>query len=677
MKNVWNTVRSIWPRWGGWIEGGLVALAAWVFLGRYDRHAESIGDMEHWFYEKMMYALLLGGFAAAIGIALRLNSALKQRDRALEAFRGSRDLYRHIVENANEMIFEVDTMGKITYVNKAGERFMGYPVAELLGKQYSDFVLPSHKASVQRAFVVQATRKIPVLYLEAPALSKNGAVIWFGQNVKLKLIDGALAGFSVISRDVTDRREAEQALRSREETIRAIFKQAPLGMVLTDVTGKLLTMNDRYAEMTGYSVEELSGKSFMEITHPDDLLETARLFNGLIEDRSDSYHLEKKYIRKDGTMFWGRVAVSKLRLQDDDKTFAIAMVEDIDEWKRSEERNMQLQSIIEETSDIIATADQRGYLTYLNPAGRRLLGVGDEESVEGLSPRAFFEEEMIGEIKGVVQRAVAAEGRWQGRMPLRSRDGSGVMVSQVILGHRNEKGALDYLSTIARDITKEYAAQMDLERERELLRTLIEAIPDEIAIKDRERKFILANSAAVRALKQVGIEDILGKKDEDLIREPFATIAREEEEEMLASGKALFNRTSNPKRDPVTGKALRALLVTKIPLKDKDGNVDKIVVVNRDVTDLRRAEDERELMISDLQKALADVKTLSGLLPICASCKKIRDDDGYWNKIESFIETHTAAQFSHGLCPECIGQYFPGSSSARSGETTKQENRES
>ena len=72
-----------------------------------------------------------------------------------------------------------------------------------------------------------------------------------------------------------------------------------------------------------------------------------------------------------------------------------------------------------------------------------------------------------------------------------------------------------------------------------------------------------------------------------------------------------------------------------------------------------RSEKERNRVIIDLQEALAKIKTLSGLLPICSYCKNIRDDVGYWNKIETYIKEHTLAEFSHGICPECAKKYFP------------------
>jgi len=78
-----------------------------------------------------------------------------------------------------------------------------------------------------------------------------------------------------------------------------------------------------------------------------------------------------------------------------------------------------------------------------------------------------------------------------------------------------------------------------------------------------------------------------------------------------------------------------------------------------DITDRKLIEEERAKLIEDLQEAVAEVKTLSGLLPICASCKKIRDDKGYWTQIESYIRDHSEAEFSHGICPECAKKLYP------------------
>ncbi|HEX9922163.1 MAG TPA: response regulator [Anaerolineae bacterium] len=73
----------------------------------------------------------------------------------------------------------------------------------------------------------------------------------------------------------------------------------------------------------------------------------------------------------------------------------------------------------------------------------------------------------------------------------------------------------------------------------------------------------------------------------------------------------------------------------------------------------RRAQLERDDLIAELQTALAEVKTLSGLLPICASCKKIRDDQGYWQQVEVYLKQHSDAEFSHGFCPNCLEKLYP------------------
>jgi PAS domain S-box-containing protein len=80
---------------------------------------------------------------------------------------------------------------------------------------------------------------------------------------------------------------------------------------------------------------------------------------------------------------------------------------------------------------------------------------------------------------------------------------------------------------------------------------------------------------------------------------------------------------------------------------------------NRDITERKKSEEQKENLLVNLQEALAKIRTLSGFLPICASCKKIRDDEGYWHQIESYIRDHSDAEFSHGICPTCARRLYP------------------
>lgn len=79
----------------------------------------------------------------------------------------------------------------------------------------------------------------------------------------------------------------------------------------------------------------------------------------------------------------------------------------------------------------------------------------------------------------------------------------------------------------------------------------------------------------------------------------------------------------------------------------------------QEIEERKRTEAEKEQLIAELQKAMQDVKVLSGFLPICASCKKIRDDTGYWRQIEEYISKHSSALFSHGICPDCTKKLYP------------------
>lgn len=105
----------------------------------------------------------------------------------------------------------------------------------------------------------------------------------------------------------------------------------------------------------------------------------------------------------------------------------------------------------------------------------------------------------------------------------------------------------------------------------------------------------------------------------------------------------------------------RWLEVSEVPVKDGDGRVTAVEGIAHDITDRKRIEAERERLIADLQKALSEIKTLRGIIPICASCKKIRDDQGTWQQIESYLRAHGDAEFSHGICPQCFERLYPPS----------------
>lgn len=115
----------------------------------------------------------------------------------------------------------------------------------------------------------------------------------------------------------------------------------------------------------------------------------------------------------------------------------------------------------------------------------------------------------------------------------------------------------------------------------------------------------------------------------------------------------------------VTGNVLTHMNANFSPAINPDGSVAGVIGIFEDISERRLVEKDRERLIRELRDALSKVKRLSGFLPICASCKKIRDDKGYWNQIELYIRDHSEIDFSHGICPECAQKLYPDMTSAK------------
>lgn len=116
----------------------------------------------------------------------------------------------------------------------------------------------------------------------------------------------------------------------------------------------------------------------------------------------------------------------------------------------------------------------------------------------------------------------------------------------------------------------------------------------------------------------------------------------------LIAGEKLHHEVTNVQKDG----SLRYYELHETAVTLPDGSTG-ILTVSTDITERKASDAQREKLIEELKKALAHVKTLRGLLPICASCKKIRDGRGYWNQLETYISRHSDASFTHGLCPDC------------------------
>ena len=153
-----------------------------------------------------------------------------------------------------------------------------------------------------------------------------------------------------------------------------------------------------------------------------------------------------------------------------------------------------------------------------------------------------------------------------------------------------------------------------------------------------------------------------GKNPEDIIGEKIYDIfpSDEAEKRMAVVRKAFASGETIVFDVRVPHKPEDLFFITSVkPVKDAAGTVTSVICISKNITERKKAEQEREKLISELQAALAKIRTLSGLFSICSNCKKIRSDQGKWTQIESYIRDHSDADFSHSICPDCVQKLYP------------------
>jgi PAS domain S-box-containing protein len=186
------------------------------------------------------------------------------------------------------------------------------------------------------------------------------------------------------------------------------------------------------------------------------------------------------------------------------------------------------------------------------------------------------------------------------------------------------------------------------------LRRIFDAIPSSIFVKDTQGHYIFCN-AAFEEYTGLKKDEIVGKTDYDINPRRIADPYHEMDNILLENGDAQDYEVyfQNPDGNN------QAVLFNKACYTNAEGSVMGLVGVITDVTDRKAAEEEKKELIRRLHNALSEIRTLSGLLPICSYCKKVRNDQGYWSKIEQYVQEHSDTQFSHGICPDCLKEHYP------------------
>ncbi len=300
--------------------------------------------------------------------AIECISDISDHRRTEEALRNSEEMYRCIVETANEGIWLLDQDNKIILVNKKMAQMLGYDIDEIMGESLYKFMDEEWEIIARKYSLLKQQGLVETC--EFKYLRKNGDALWALSSItpvydKENNFSGSLAMIT----DITERKKAEEALRNNEEMYRRIVETANEGIGMTDDVGTVLFANHKLAEMLGYDADEMINMSLYDFTFKDDKL----LIDDLMERRrrgvKEVYNI--KYRRKDGSALWAIVVVQPIVDNSGNYVGSLGMVTDI-----SENRKLEMEV---------------AYLDRLNLVGEIAAGIGHEIRNPMTAVRGFLQ----------------------------------------------------------------------------------------------------------------------------------------------------------------------------------------------------------------------------------------------------------------------------------------------
>jgi PAS domain S-box-containing protein len=301
-----------------------------------------------------------------------MESIEAERSRREEHLRRSEAKWRSVAENAPLFVAVVDQSGTMQFLNRFRP---GFEPATVLGRPFYDFLQPQYHA-VARKCLEHVFQTGEGTSYESVGAGSEGSVSDYVTDVGPVIVDGEIIAATLISRDITDRKRAEEALqkahdelerrveertlelakaneqlkreveerrraeeslRQSERRFRDYFEQGLIGMAVTSIDKRWVEVNDRLCEIVGYSREELHQKSWAELTHPDDLELNLQLFNRLLAGEIEHFTFDKRYIKKDGSIVRTTIHTRAFRKDDGTIDHIVLLVEDITARKQAEE----------------------------------------------------------------------------------------------------------------------------------------------------------------------------------------------------------------------------------------------------------------------------------------------------------------------------------------------------
>ena len=273
-----------------------------------------------------------------------------------------------LIENSSDIITLMDKRTTILYESPAIERILGYTPEELIGTKAIDLVHPQDLIKIA-GIVSNKNANADNQIVEYRLKAKDGTWRHLQSTGTNQLDNPAIQAIVFNSRDVTPMREAERALKESEELFRNLFEHSPIGVIMSDLEGRMIKINAQFCKMLGYEKSELLNRKVVTVSYPEDkTLESSysqRVFAGEI----DEYTIEKRFFRKDSSIMWGNLSISVIRNKKGTIQHIIAMVEDITDKKEAAIRLENYKNELEEkvrqrTAELKRSNEELSHFAY-------------------------------------------------------------------------------------------------------------------------------------------------------------------------------------------------------------------------------------------------------------------------------------------------------------------------
>ncbi|MGA9754318.1 MAG: PAS domain S-box protein, partial [Desulfobaccales bacterium] len=529
-----------------------------------------------------------GEFLFLQGLALDIT----ERKQAEEALRETTHTLQTLIQASPLAIITLDLDFKITLWNPGAERMFGWQASEVMGGYLP--VIPEYQWTEEEVRLQREMAGTAQSALELKRVCKDGSMLdvhlW---TASLLGANGEIIGNMGILADITARKRVEKELHRQAE----LLDLAHDAIIVRDLNNRIVFWNAGAEETYGWSKTEVVGQDTYELLHTE--------FPSPVEDlvakffRQGQWQGELAHTRRDGRRI---VVTSRWALQRDQAGNPAAILEinrDITEQKQAEAGRARLAAILEATSDLVGTADHEGRVLYINRAGRTMLGIGVDEDVSRLTVKDLQPEwasRFIGEhgVAGAIGHEV-----WSGETTFLSRTGQEIPTSQVVIVHKGASGKVEFISTVARDITASQRAAAALQEVNNRLRTLVEASPLAIIARDMGGKIISWNPAAER---------MFGWRQEEVLGQPLPIIPKSQKDEFRAldqrrlQGETILGlELRRQRRDS----SLIDVSVSTAPLHDGAGAKTGTMSIIEDITERKRM-GERLWQVSRAFKAITE-----------------------------------------------------------------------